>query len=62
MAPCQEANGEVFLIFYTIIESILTSTHKIQFHDKNFVKFVATQKQVRICHGKRVIGVRATEI
>ena len=50
------------------------STHSIQFHDKIrkipeiFVflsyrkNFVGTQKQVRISHGKRAIGVRAIEV
>ena len=50
------------------------STSNIQFNDKMtkflqiFVlliyrtKFVGTQKQVRISHGKRAIGVRAIEV
>ena len=50
------------------------STHNIQLHDKirkfpltcdfwNYRKnFVGTQKQVRISHGKRAIGVRAIEV
>ena len=47
------------------------STHNIQCHDeirKNSLNicflenFVGTQKRVRISHGKRAIGVRATEV
>ena len=50
------------------------STPNIQFHDKirkfpeifvflSYGKgFVRTQKQVRISHGKRAIGVRAIEV
>ena len=50
------------------------STHKIQFHDKirkvplimvfmSYRKnFIGTQKQVRISHGQRAIGVWAIEI
>ena len=53
---------------------MLMSTHNIQFHDKIrkfpliFVflsyrkNFIGTQKRVRICHGKRVIGVWAIEV
>ena len=49
-------------------------THNIQYYDKirkfslryvflsKLKNFVATQKRVRISHGKRAIGVRAVEV